>query len=155
MDQQIGDQLYNDADYMGETASKIISKLAKKYHEQTEDIEVRKLKLQQKIVQHKNLTIEIEEDRKDIKAIEVIIKRTETRAHDTEYMADYQRTVDRLLQYPKEQKHILERAKVLADNHGYYKPLVKKDLEDAIAKANGNYRYKNGKKDTVAAGAMI
>lgn len=147
MDQKVGEQLYDDADYMGETASRIVADLATRYHELTEDIEVRRLKLQEKKVIHKKLGVEIEEDEKNITSLEVLIKYSKKRADNPEYMADYQHIVDRLITYPKEQAHIQERAKTLAKNHGYYYPLVKKDLEDAIAKSSGQYNYnKNGRK---------
>lgn len=154
MNRKIGEQLHDDADYMGEKASKFVSDFARRLHEFTEDIEVQKLSLQKKIVEHKKLGMEIEEDERRIKETEVLIKYSKKRADNPEYMADYQRIVDRLIAYPKEQAHIQERAKTLAKNHGYYYPLVKKDLEDAIAKSSGQYNYnKNGRKGKGLAGA--
>jgi hypothetical protein len=154
IDQSIGDQLVDDAHYMGETASSIVTGFAQRYHELTEDIEVRKLKLQQKKVEIKRLEAEIDEDEKSIQDLECIIKHTGKRVDDPAYMADYQRVVDRLVQYPKEQKHIYERATVLANNHGYYKPYILKDLKDAIARANGNYTKESKKEHLIAEGLV-
>jgi hypothetical protein len=154
MDKEIGEQLNIDAQFMGEKASNVVAEFSRRYHESTEDIEVQKLILQQKIVDHKRLTIEIEEDQKRIGELEKIITVTKKRGENPEYMADLHRHVDRLIAYPKEQSFIPERANVIAINHGYYRPLIIRDITEAIRRSNGHGKVMD-KKPKMSAEATV
>ncbi len=148
MDQKIGEQIIEDAHLMGDTASNVVADLGRRYHEFVEDIEAQKLLLQKKIVERKKLDKEIEEDRKRIDDLEALIKYSKGRVNDPEYISDLQRIIDRLIANPRDQAHIPEMARTLAQKHQYYLPLIIKDINDAISKSNGQYKYKNGRKET-------
>lgn len=138
LNRQIGEQLIQDTNYMGDTASNVVADFGRRYHELTEEIEVQKLQLQDKKVRRKILDIEIDEDEKRITTLNGIIKTTKQRANNPEYISDLQRIINRLIAFPKEHANIPERAKALASNYGYYRPMIKNDIDEAIAKSNGH-----------------
>lgn len=141
----VDEQFRHDAILRGDDHNKLLTQFEREYHNRCQDIEIQKLIIEQEKVKLCEDEQKIKNHEKWIKELEKTDAASKKRGYNDYYINALQRVVDRFIAYPKEQKYIDERAKVLSDKYGYLLKYVLQDIREAIKQANGYKNYSDTK----------